>query len=275
MTPTLCFLSRFHQLNSRVKLLLTLTFAGVSTALSALSNANNVIVYPSHYVALAPTQQIRFQCYYKGKPSVEHPTYWIHNDEVLQCNKQKRLIGCRDTLILSQFRFSDSGRYYCYVNDTKQLSVGETEIRVPVEFETTGVTNMYVSYLHVNESLPILLKCPVTEWSYPRPFVVWTRQGKVLSAGATYQYVISNVSQLGKLECLAYNGYGGPKIKRFNLMEGNNANIVDTNHSFDNEILDGNSSFDASSVVPSFADTKTCSAFVYLVVTVIVVFTMI
>ena len=223
---------------------------------------------------------------------------------MLQCNKQKRLIGCRDTLILSQFRFSDSGRYYCYVNDTKQLSVGETEIRgkkgilfqtvcaqetcmqvhnsltmltvlVPVEFETTGVTNMYVSYLHVNESLPILLKCPVTEWSYPRPFVVWTRQGKVLSAGATYQYVISNVSQLGKLECLAYNGYGGPKIKRFNLMEGNNANIVDTNHSFDNEILDGNSSFDASSVVPSFADTKTCSAFVYLVVTVIVVFTMI
>ena len=105
-----------------------LQYTCVYTAIFATSNAD-VIVYPSHYVALHPTQQIRFQCYYKGKPSVEHSTYWIHNDKVLQCNKQQRLIGCRDTLIVSEFRFSDSGRYYCHVNDTELLSVGETEIR--------------------------------------------------------------------------------------------------------------------------------------------------
>ena len=100
-----------------------------AAAVSVYSEQSSAKVFPDYLVVSSPRDQIRFQCYYKGQPSTTNPTYWSHNDVILPCDHQQRISGCKDTLVLFDFRFTDSGRYQCHVVDSVNTSIAWGEIR--------------------------------------------------------------------------------------------------------------------------------------------------
>lgn len=206
---------------------------------SVYSQSIVVDVFPSFAMALNPREQTRFECYYNGRPSCLKQTYWTHNGVVLPYNQRRQLFGCNDTLVLSHFQYADSGRYNPHVTDIGNSSVGWGEIRGKIEYIDThskhdvsnwvdfclvpGLLDESIAstvFVSLTGNATVTIRCPVFIGSCPKPQVVWRQQGETVSIGESMSLRLANESQLGRIDCVAYNGHGAAKVKQFNLVLG-------------------------------------------------------
>lgn len=97
-----------------------------------------------------------------------------------------------------------------HANDSYLISV-----IVPVLLTMSAVSTVVVS---PKTNVTVTVRCPVLIGSYPKPRVLWRRQGKFVSVGETINLTLTKDSEMGQLDCIASNGYGGAKVKHFNLV---------------------------------------------------------
>lgn len=167
---------------------------------------------PRYMVLSTFIDQVRFQCYANGQPAKHGQTVWTRGDEIVPCNTSNRVFACVNIIVITHVSAQDAGKYKCLSKDN-HLNSYTVSILVPAKID--GVSNKIVT---VSPGENKQLHCSVSSAAYPQPVsIFWTLHGSYISAGEILQLRNIGSNLTGEYKCTAYNGFGVPATKTFNV----------------------------------------------------------